>query len=558
MNSDELSKLYGKISSEIDGYIHAGDIDNLKNMDLLCGRYIDQYPLIAYAFWYCKANIASALFQLGNLQEKPPEPQNIEPQDKQKSNKTKQSSTIQVDPSWKPLLYQRQAIQHDSFQACSREFKAMILTNTGRAFDKIGRFIEAIECYEQAILCVPTFAMALYYRGRSLFKLANWLALNPEINYNKTPFNFLYIEAKKSFNRAFQKGTVWETHPDNIDTLRKEYYEYILPHIHQIGTLEAIKSYKLCFVYFFNKLVGGVVYKLNFMGFLKDSAEKVAYKKWSLKEHLYLDPINLVSVYDIGRTDYLSFPPYSYRQGEEQPEFFNWFRLLKQEYIAARYLLFQSIQLKDKEHFADENSDLFPSNEAELKRSDNSGEIRQNDFSFGLTTSLMKSSFSKAYSIFDKIAEFIFAFWELEVKNKKGEVIRNPMISIGSIWYNNLDSKQGVNIKLINKDNWFLKGLYHLSYDLVGKEIPKAYILPEFKRLHEIRNKLEHSGVMITKEINTSSSQRLMTISLEEFVEHNLSLLRLVRNALFYLSLAAGLDQWNYENRINNTYQEND
>lgn len=132
------------------------------------------------------------------------------------------------------------------------------------------------------------------------------------------------------------------------------------------------------------------------------------------------------------------------------------------------------------------------------------------------------------------------------------------MISIGSIWYNNLDSKQGVNIKLINKDNWFLKGLYHLSYDLVGKEIPEAYILPEFKRLHEIRNKLEHSGVMITKEINTSSSQRLMTISSEEFVEHNLSLLRLVRNALFYLSLAAGLDQWNYENRINNMYQEND
>lgn len=532
MNSDELSKLYGKISSEIDGYIHAGDIDNLKNMDLLCGRYIDQYPLIAYAFCYCKANIASALFQLGNLQEKPPEPQNIEPQDKQKNNKIKQSSTIQVDPSWKPLLYQRQAIQHDSFQKCPNELKVMIFTNLGNAFDSVGRFIEAIRYYDQVITYIPNFGMALYNRGDSLYKLANWLALNHEINADQTPIDFLYAEAKKSFDLAFQKGSIWKTHPDHVKAMRKKYDKHLLPHIQETQSLEFIKGYKL-----------------NSDDFFKGSSEENAYKKWSLKEHLYLYPINLVSVYDIGGKDYLSFPPYSYRQGEAQPEFFNWFRLLKQEYIAARYLLFQSIQLKDKEHFADENSDLFPSNEAELKRSDNSGEIHQNDFSFGLATSLMKSSFSKAYSIFDKIAEFIFAFWELEVKNKKGEVIRNPIISIGSIWYNNLDSKQGVNIKLINKDNWFLKGLYHLSYDLVGKEIPEEYILPEFKRLHEIRNKLEHSGVMITKEINTSSSQRLMTISLEEFVEHNLSLLRLVRNALFYLSLAASLDQWNYEKK---------
>lgn len=412
----------------------------------------------------------------------------------------------------------------------------MIFTNLGNAFDSVGRFIEAIKYYNQVITCIPNFGIALYSRGNSLYKLANWLGHNSEVYADLTPIDFLYAEAKESFDLAFQDGSIWETHPaDNIKARQKQYYdEYLLPYIKETQTLKFIKGYKL-----------------NSDGFFKGSSEENTYKKWSLKENLYLDPINLVSVYDIGGYDYLSFPPYSYRQGEAQPEFFNWFRLLKQEYIAARYLLFQSIQLKDKEHFADDNSDLFPSNEVELKRSDNSGEICQNDFSFGLATSLMKSSFSKAYSIFDKIAEFISAFWEIDVNSKKN-------ISIATIWYNNLESKQGVNTKLINKDNWFLKGLYHLSYDLVGKEIPKEYILPEFKRLHEIRNKLEHSGVMITKEINTSSSRRLMTISLEEFVEHNLSLLRLVRNALFYLSLAASLDQWNYEKKINNTYQGKD
>lgn len=476
------------------------------------------------------------------MQEKPPEPQNIDPQDKQKNNKTKQPSKIQVDPSWKPLLYQRQAIQHDSFQNCSREFKAMILTNLGDSFYSARRFIEAIECYEQAILCVLIFAMALHNRSDSLFKLANWLAFNPEIDADPTAIYFLYVEAKNNYDRAFQKGAVWETHPDNIDILRKEYYEHILPHIHQIGTLEAIKSYKLYFVYFFNKLVGGIVYKLNFMGFLKGSVEKVAYKKWLLKEHLHLDPINLTLTH-VGGYDYLSLPPYFYRQGEQLPEFFNWFRLLKQEYIAARYFLFQSIELKDQVHFADENIDLFPLNEADLQISDTIEKLYKNNFSFNFETALMKSSFTKAYGIFDKIAEFIFAFWQLEDENIKG----NKTISISNVWYNNLDVKQGVNTKLINEKNWFLKGLHHLSYDIVGKEIPREYVLPEFKKLQEIRNKLEHSGIMITEHKDAIASQRLMTISREEFIKNNLSLLCLTRNALFYSNLAVTLDQHNYK-----------
>lgn len=44
-----------------------------------------------------------------------------------------------------------------------------------------------------------------------------------------------------------------------------------------------------------------------------------------------------------------------------------------------------------------------------------------------------------------------------------------------------------------------------------------------------------------------------MTISREEFIKHTLSLLRLVRNALFYLSLAVGLDQYNHKTKYSNT-----
>lgn len=195
------------------------------------------------------------------------------------------------------------------------------------------------------------------------------------------------------------------------------------------------------------------------------------------------------------------------------------------------------------------NIDLFSSNEAELIFSDNTEKLYKSNFAFNLETALMKSSFSKAYGIFDKIAEFIFAFWQLEVKKKNGEINKDPVISISNVWYNNLEIRRGLNTNLVNENNWFLKKLYHLSYDIVGKEIPQKYILPEFKQLHEIRNKLEHSGVMITENEHAISSRRLMTISREEFIKHNISLLRLVRNALFYLSMAVGLDQYNFKNK---------
>ncbi|CAI3940273.1 unnamed protein product [Commensalibacter communis] len=151
----------------------------------------------------------------------------------------------------------------------------------------------------------------------------------------------------------------------------------------------------------------------------------------------------------------------------------------------------------------------------------------------------MKASFSKAYGIFDKIAEFIFAFWQLDTKDKK----RNKHTSISNVWYNNLEFKNGINTVLINDTNWFLKGIYHLSYDIVGKEISQEDLLPEFKRLQEIRNKLEHTRVIITKDIETESLNQLMSISEKDFVKCNLFLLRLIRNALFYLSLAASLNQ---------------
>lgn len=47
MNNNELNNFYREFSLRIDGYIEAGDIDNLKSTDQLCDQYILEYPQIA-------------------------------------------------------------------------------------------------------------------------------------------------------------------------------------------------------------------------------------------------------------------------------------------------------------------------------------------------------------------------------------------------------------------------------------------------------------------------------------------------------------------------------
>ncbi|CAI3941175.1 unnamed protein product [Commensalibacter communis] len=513
--TDEINQFYCEFSKKIDQYILAQDHHKLQEMDILCDQYIQEFPEIAFALWYCKSNIAAILTKKND-------DLTISEDVLHSSNLKEKSPIIKIDTTWKPLMYLRRAVWDQSFDSAPINFKVMILTNIGNASSNVNRFIEAIEFYNYAIANIPNFSVALYNRGNLLYKFANWLSANPEIETDLTPVYFLYNEALKSFELAFQKDAVWATSDDNIKIMHKEYDEVIFPNIQSMKIQEVIKNYKF-----------------HSDDFFKGSTEEIAYQKWSLKEHLYLDPINLITTDNIAGYDYLSLPPYLCRQEEQTPEFFHWFLLLKQEYIASRYLLFQSIELQGKEHFWNENSDLFTPNEFVLTSYDGSEKDHQSQFVSGLESALMKASFSKAYGIFDKIAEFIFAFWQLDTKDKK----RNKHISINNVWYNNLEFKNGINTVLINDTNWFLKGLYHLSYDIVGKEISQEDLLPEFKRLQEIRNKLEHTEVIITKDTETESLNQLMSISEKDFVKCNLFLLRLIRNALFYLSLAASLNQ---------------
>lgn len=78
------------------------------------------------------------------------------------------------------ILELRRALAHPGFEELEQRERAQIYTNLGNILNHTGRFIEAIEYWDRALIAVPKFAMACGNRGvglghyaQSLYDLRN-------------------------------------------------------------------------------------------------------------------------------------------------------------------------------------------------------------------------------------------------------------------------------------------------------------------------------------------------------------------------------------------------
>lgn len=142
-----------------------------------------------------------------------------------------------------------------------------------------------------------------------------------------------------------------------------------------------------------------------------------AYKKWVLKNSLFLNPLNDVFFDSAFAADVLQLPNMlvgDYRA----PVFQGFFNQMKQEYISARFFYYQYLEElpEHKIHYSDAGRKL----------------VDTFDYTqLGLRYETLKNSFRMLYSIFDKVAYFINEYFELGVDRKK--------VSFKSIW---LDHKK--------------------------------------------------------------------------------------------------------------------
>jgi len=200
-----------------------------------------------------------------------------------------------------------------------------VLTNIGNLFSHIGRIVEAQEYYNLCLDINPNFGMAIGNRDFGLF------------HYAKVIFEpvqqFIFMQyARQDLLKSFELSDVYIDAKNAFFSLAKHIEKY-----YPIRELDSFKKYD------------------DYYKSLKP--EEVEYRKWCAENRLFINPLNDVLKESVVAQDYL-FTPSMVLKVNEKPIYQTMFNQLKQEYVSARYLFFDSL-FNEGTHFSDKEVTLM-------------------------------------------------------------------------------------------------------------------------------------------------------------------------------------------------------
>ena len=387
------------------------------------------------------------------------------------------------------LLALRQARNEPEFDDVPKERRCQILTNLGNSLSGIGRSIEALDAWNEALAIDPEFPMALVNRAYGLFHYAKGLY---DEGHREA---FLHI-AHHDFQLAIDRIP----YPD-----AKAYYTRIM---------DAIAS---------RFPPGQLDVPHQFRTFsLGETGEEVAYRTWSLEQRLFLNPLNDVTTETVAAADVLLTPSMVVPTGEP-PILQGFFNQLKQEYVAARFLLHQGLHgLAPR--YSDRDVPLWDTLDYP---------------SYGLNLELVKLAYRSFYSLFDKTAYFLNRYLQLGIRERR--------VSFSTLWYDKEERKKPLRELFRERMNLPLRGLYWISRDMDDAQERQ---LTDAALLSTIRNHLEHKYLkthqpewVIAKD--DPLRRDILAYSLERDVLERkaLRMARLARAALLYLTLSIHIEE---------------
>lgn len=361
-----------------------------------------------------------------------------------------------------------------------------IYTNLGNSLDFCGRFVAAMDCWNNAIERDPGFGMALGAKGNSLVYHAK---------------NSLYDEGHQKIFLAQGFSYLKNALERPLEPYAKEAYQNM---VLKLGEL--------------NPWVVNAQFDLDRSNECGSDDEK-GYRDWCLKNALFLNPLNDIGYFQIASHDPFALPNMIVSR-EYAGSFHSFFNQIKQEFISARLLLFEG-KYTTSEHFADR------------------GVLRYDLMDFAensIGVERIKASYKTAYSIFDKVSFFLNSYLDLNIPEHQ--------IDFRTIWYKKRNSAELRDV-FERKSNLMFRALYWLHKDLHYKEEGYYEALePESKELAVIRNFIEHKGLRVYRDNEyLDITPELLkdrisySISYDDLYHKTLRLIRLSREAIIYLSL---------------------
>ena len=381
------------------------------------------------------------------------------------------------------ILYLRRAAGHPSFIRLQPVVQAAICTNLANSLSSLGRSLEAVALYDDALKIVPNFAMALGNKGMAMKSLLPYI---PDPGHARLigAYACRLCRAANSPNVTWLTGNpaAEQQFADTADQLAKK-----------IDIDKTISRFPLD------------------RPSLGATPEERAYRRWVLAEGLFLNPLLMLGPRPIAAADRLNLPSHMAPIGDP-PEFISWFNQMKQEFVGARWFLYDARRLQDK-HFADKHVGL----------------VNTLDYpAFGLRIEQLRAAFRLGYGLLDKIAGFINAYYGLWLEATR--------VDIRNIWH---EKKGVIRTPFIAKSNLQLRGLYWLAQDIVGDDpADQDSIAPEASHLKKLRNLLEHRCLVLREMDLGDPMGAVETETLHEFQASTFRIFRLARAALMYLAFS--------------------
>lgn len=249
--------------------------------------------------------------------------------------------------------------------------------------------------------------------------------------------------------------------------------------------------------------------------------EEDDYRRWISNNCLTLNTLNEAIDLEWVGYDPLHLPGMISNIEEKGQRYHGLFNQIKQEYCSARYLLYEGM-FNHQAHFSDSKVYLVNTFDYPV---------------YGINIEKIKSSYRTVYSLFDRIAFFLNEYFSLNINERK--------VSFGRVW--------GKESKLhdIAETNYPLGALKWIKKDLYSNSVSEynEYIDPLLSRTYVVRNVMEHRYLKVVNyeiDINNDKSEHdpvAFTISLEEFHDLAINLLRTSREAIILTAMAINVEE---------------
>ena len=388
------------------------------------------------------------------------------------------------------LLLLRYAIDEPAFDTLDPIRRCQIRTNLASKLNCLGRFVEALEQWHLVIQENPFFAMALGNMDSAIGSYAQHL-------YDSGHVGVFLKAASEAYSTALAEEAFWDNGPD---TLVQGRFSRGLAEVN--AHLEATE---------FDHSMDLSAFSLG------KTVDEQRYRRWCLQERLFLNPLNDITTATVASTDVLHLPSHVYNVGDA-PRFPAYYNHLKQEYVSARFRVYQYQSIDPlKGHFVDHGVLILDSADG--------GE-------FGHHVDQLRTAFRSAYGLFDKVALFLNDYFSVGMESRD--------VSFRKVWGEQVGNPRRLRLRVAfnGYKNWPLRGLYYLSKDLFDEGFSSA-AAPDARELVSLRNHAGHRFLTLQQySAGSSDSDDHLYVPIDSFFAKTMRIVRMARAALTYLSLA--------------------